>query len=388
VDCRQDLDAKMAKTPDERNRDSFWRGCAEAVQNKDANPEIDEMQVRADEQELALPRSADCSLPVHPSSGHPTADYTSQADGIYYGSVDPSLPDGGCCPALTTDACALKLKAMMKSLSSQVTQAMRNMQQSGEGDLATDIESALDGAGDFPDIHGGAAEGDSAEEGAEHVSGSSPYDFLPVGIASYFYTVLSRESLLLVSTTMLAPAAQCSSSSGSATSYPRRKTPTKTPQTPLTPGNRQAGASAEIEIVELGDTDGDGATLAELATQSRAANLAAQGAADSVKLIAAALSPAMQPTPSANLETEQVADVKAKRFEVCLDELGQLAEGSPFKPIRTRLKAKQVYNAGVSIDMSADDVIAVIAEAAGDRVGDLYDTLLALNPVAAKSVLG
>lgn len=96
----------------------------------------------------------------------------------------------------------------------------------------------------------------------------------------------------------------------------------------------------------------------------------------------------MQPTTSGNLETEQVADVKAKRFEVTLDELGQLAEGSPFKPFRTRPKAKQVCCAGVAIGMTAEDVIAVVAEAVGDAVGYLEDALRALNPGAAENVFG
>ena len=60
----------------------------------------------------------------------------------------------------------------------QVTQAMCNVQQSGEGDLATEMESALDGNSDFPDICGDA-------EGEAKQSGSSPYDFLALGIVSY-----------------------------------------------------------------------------------------------------------------------------------------------------------------------------------------------------------
>ena len=351
VDCRQDLDAKMAKTPAERDHDSFWSLCAEAVQSKGTNPEIDEMQV----------------------------------DGIYYGSVDPSLPDGGCCPALERDACALKLKAMMKTVSSQASQAMWNMQQSGEGDLAADMDAALDGDGEFPDICGKAVEGES-----EQRSGSSPYDFLAVGIVSYCCAMLSKDGLLLASTTMLSPAAQSSSSSGSVTSKPlRRKTPTKTP----TLGDRQADAGAEeVEVDGLGgngfgDVDGDSASLLELATQSRAANEAAQDAVDSVKEIAAVLG-MQQPMHAANLETEQVADVKAKRFEVCLDELSKLAEGHPFKLHRTRIKAKQAYNAGVAIDMPADDVLNVIAEALDDHIGDFEATLRALDPDAAKVVFG
>ena len=58
VDCRQELDDKMAKTPADGDRDSFWRGCAEAAQSKGANPEIDEVQM----------------------------------DGIHHGTVDPSPP--------------------------------------------------------------------------------------------------------------------------------------------------------------------------------------------------------------------------------------------------------------------------------------------------------
>ena len=209
-------------------------------------------------------------------------------------------------------------------------------------------------------------------------------------LVSYCHAMLSKDGLLLASTTMLSPAAQSSSSSGSVTSKPlRRKTPTKTP----TLGDRQADAGAEeIEVDGLGgngfgDVDGDSASLLELATQSRAANEAAQDAADSVKEIAAVLG-MQQPMHAANLETEQVADVKAKRFEMTLDELGQLAEGSPFKPFRTRLKAKQVYSAGIAIGMTADDVIGVIDEAVGDNVGDLEDALRALNPGAAKNVFG
>ena len=45
VDSRQVLDAKMAKTPAQREEDSFWRHCADAVKSKGANPETDEMQV-------------------------------------------------------------------------------------------------------------------------------------------------------------------------------------------------------------------------------------------------------------------------------------------------------------------------------------------------------
>ena len=305
-----------------------------------------------------------------------------QADGIYYGSLDPSLPEGGCCPALEPDVCAVKLKAMMKAVGSHVTEAMKNMCDSGMGDLAEDVKGALDGEGAFPDIDAGEGE-------AERTASSSPYDFLAVGIASYFYVMLAKDGLLLASTTMLSPAAQCSSSSGSATSQPRRKTPTKKTPTKETKNPTTADrAGAEMEVNDLGDTDGDSAMLTELAAQARAANLAAQDAADSVNLIAAALGPAMQPTTSGNLETEQVADVKAKRFEMTLDELGQLAEGSPFKPFRTRLKAKQVYSAGIAIGMTADDVIGVIAEAVGDNVGDLEDALRALNPGAAKNVFG
>ena len=86
VDARQALDEKMAKTTADRERDSFWYTCAEAVQATVSDPEIDEMQV----------------------------------SGNHYGHVDPSLPDGGCCPALTTEVCALKLKALVKAISSQV----------------------------------------------------------------------------------------------------------------------------------------------------------------------------------------------------------------------------------------------------------------------------
>ena len=270
----------------------------------------------------------------------------------------------------------------MKAVGSQVTEAMKNMTQSGMGDLAEDMKGALDGEGAFPDI-------DADEGEAERTASSSPYDFLAVGIVSHFYVMLAKDGLLLASTTMLSPAAQCSSSSGSATSQPRRKTPTKMTPTKKTKNPTTADrAGAEMEVNELGDTDGDSAMLTELAAQARAANLAAQDAADSVNLIAAALGPAMQPTTSGNLETEQVADVKAKRFEMTLDELGQLAEGSPFKPFRTRLKAKQVYSAGIAIGMTADDVVGVIAEAVGDNVGDLEDALRALNPGAAKNVFG
>ena len=45
VGSRQVLDAKMAKTPAGRDKDPFWRGCADAVKSQGANPEIGEMQV-------------------------------------------------------------------------------------------------------------------------------------------------------------------------------------------------------------------------------------------------------------------------------------------------------------------------------------------------------
>ena len=74
----------------------------------------------------------------------------------------------------------------------------------------------------------------------------------------------------------------------------------------------------------------------------------------------------------------QVADVKAKRFGLCSNELGLLGEGEPFKP-RTRMKTRQVHDAGVAIKMSAEDVLAAIAEAVGTERGDFQRSLRALN---------
>ena len=91
-----------------------------------------------------------------------------QVSGLHCGSVDPSLRRR-CCPALATDVCALKLKSLVKTVSSQVSQATHNVQQSGEGDLAADMESALGGNGDFPDICGDAAEGEAPKSGSSPV---------------------------------------------------------------------------------------------------------------------------------------------------------------------------------------------------------------------------
>jgi hypothetical protein len=55
------------------------------------------------------------------------------------------------------------------------------------------------------------------------------------------------------------------------------------------------------------------------------------------------------------------------------------------------MKAKQAYKAGIAIEMSAEDILAVIAEAFGtghEKLQDFQDSLRALNPDAAKSVFG
>jgi hypothetical protein len=74
-----------------------------------------------------------------------------------------------------------------------------------------------------------------------------------------------------------------------------------------------------------------------------------------------------------------------------LNDIGELAGGDPFKPLRTLMKAKQAYKAGIAIEMSAEDILAVIAEAFGtghEKLQDFQDSLRALNPDAAKSVFG
>ena len=71
-------------------------------------------------------------------------------------------------------------------------------------------------------------------------------------------------------------------------------------------GARHAHAHADADADAGVDGIGEGSMLSNLAEQSRAANEAARQAAESVKLIAAALGPAMEPNKGANLETEQV----------------------------------------------------------------------------------
>ena len=85
-----------------------------------------------------------------------------------------------------TSTLPVPLNSRVCSVSNQVTQAMTNMQQSGEGDLATVVEQALDGAGEFPDLAPFGID-------SEFVPGSSPYDFLATGIVSHCYAVLSKD---------------------------------------------------------------------------------------------------------------------------------------------------------------------------------------------------
>lgn len=165
-----------------------------------------------------------------------------------------------------------------------------NMSQSGEGDRFADtITDASDGRCSFPDLDLGNG------------AGSNPYDFLQSPLQCYWYAMLARDGLLNCATTTLSPTARGGSSSGSNASTPR--------------GKREKKRGI--------DDEGSDLLLTRLADQ--------QDLTDSLTLITNTLlsgTPVVSDTNSKDgtfLLSEQVKDIRRKRFEELLNALEDLA---------------------------------------------------------------
>lgn len=177
IDSRQTQDAKMAKKKTKRIEDGFWGNCAIAVMSGVQDDDIDKLQVE------------DASLiPIH------------------FQGIDPSVQTPTCLRGWNQEDAAHRCKKAAATLASNVSKAIDDMCQSGQGDLQSNMTAAM-AAGSavaFPPL-----DGDDGDD--DVLSGSEPYHFLVQHIDKYCYCVLQGLDLLQCASIVLPTNARASS---------------------------------------------------------------------------------------------------------------------------------------------------------------------------------